>query len=103
MCDFVDTLYNASFFSTGRTTIGHGPMDINIQGPGVEAQHCYIENRSGVILLHPCGNLCAIDGLQVTQPIRLSQGKILLSREALDTDNLFGVFMTLFLGSLSCV
>ncbi|XP_019716782.1 pleckstrin homology-like domain family B member 1 isoform X2 [Hippocampus comes] len=61
----------------GRTTIGHGPMDINIQGPGVEAQHCYIENRSGVILLHPCGNLCAVDGLQVTQPIRLSQGCML--------------------------
>ncbi|XP_061537048.1 pleckstrin homology-like domain family B member 1 isoform X9 [Phycodurus eques] len=61
----------------GRTTVGHGPMDINIQSPGVEAQHCYIENRSGVIMLHPCGNLCAVDGLQVTQPIRLSQGCML--------------------------
>ncbi|XP_042342249.1 LOW QUALITY PROTEIN: pleckstrin homology-like domain family B member 1 [Plectropomus leopardus] len=61
----------------GRTTLGHGPMDINIQGPGVAAQHCYIENRSGVITLHPCGNLCAIDGRQVTQPVRLSQGCML--------------------------
>ncbi|XP_077467087.1 pleckstrin homology-like domain family B member 1 isoform X3 [Stigmatopora argus] len=61
----------------GRTTVGHGPMDINVQGPGVEAQHCYIENRSGVIMLHPCGNMCAVDGLQVTQPIRLSQGCML--------------------------
>ncbi|XP_076592142.1 pleckstrin homology-like domain family B member 1 isoform X2 [Chaetodon auriga] len=61
----------------GRTTLGHGPMDISIQGPGVAAQHCYIENRSGVITLHPCGNLCAIDGLQVTQPVRLSQGCML--------------------------
>ncbi|XP_059187407.1 pleckstrin homology-like domain family B member 1 [Centropristis striata] len=61
----------------GRTTLGHGPMDINIQGPGVAAQHCYIENRSGVITLHPCGNLCAIDGLQVAQPVRLSQGCML--------------------------
>ncbi|XP_070827266.1 pleckstrin homology-like domain family B member 1 isoform X2 [Chaetodon trifascialis] len=61
----------------GRTTLGHGPMDISIQGPGVAAQHCYIENRSGVIMLHPCGNLCAIDGLQVTQPVRLSQGCML--------------------------
>lgn len=50
-------------------------MDINIQGPGVAAQHCYIENRSGVITLHPCGNLCAVDGFQVTQPVRLSQGR----------------------------
>ncbi|XP_068561656.1 pleckstrin homology-like domain family B member 1 [Cebidichthys violaceus] len=61
----------------GRTTLGHGSMDVNIQGPGVEAQHCYIENRSGVIMLHPCGNLCAIDGLRVSQPVRLSQGCML--------------------------
>ncbi|KAM9853654.1 pleckstrin homology-like domain family B member 1 [Aulostomus maculatus] len=61
----------------GRTTLGHGPMNINIQGPGVAAQHCYIENRSGIITLHPCGNLCAVDGLQVTQPVRLSQGCML--------------------------
>ncbi|XP_067362453.1 pleckstrin homology-like domain family B member 1 isoform X6 [Channa argus] len=61
----------------GRTTVGYGPMDISIQGPGVAAQHCYIENRSGVITLHPCGNLCTVDGLQVTKPIRLSQGCML--------------------------
>ncbi|XP_072249211.1 pleckstrin homology-like domain family B member 1 isoform X2 [Leuresthes tenuis] len=61
----------------GRTTLGHGPMDINIQGPEVAAQHCYIENRSGVIILHPCGNLCAIDGVQVKQQTRLSQGCML--------------------------
>ncbi|KAG7479278.1 pleckstrin-likey-like domain family B member 1 isoform X4 [Solea senegalensis] len=61
----------------GRTTLGHGPVDINIQGAGVAAQHCYIENRSGVITLHHCGNPCAVDGLQVTQPLRLSQGCML--------------------------
>ncbi|XP_069577570.1 pleckstrin homology-like domain family B member 1 isoform X5 [Brachyistius frenatus] len=61
----------------GRTTLGHGPMDISIQGPGVAAQHCFIENRSGVITLHPCGNLCSVDGLQLKQPTRLSQGCML--------------------------
>ncbi|XP_062328496.1 pleckstrin homology-like domain family B member 1 isoform X2 [Osmerus eperlanus] len=61
----------------GRTTLGHGPMDISIQGPGLAAQHCYIENRGGLITLHPCGNTCAIDGLSVTQPTRLSQGCML--------------------------
>ncbi|CAL8359977.1 unnamed protein product [Merluccius merluccius] len=61
----------------GQTTLGHGPMDINLQGPGVAAQHCYIENRSGLITLHPCGNPCAVDGLPVTQPVRLSQGCML--------------------------
>ncbi|XP_060902001.1 pleckstrin homology-like domain family B member 1 isoform X6 [Labrus mixtus] len=61
----------------GPTTLGHGSMDISIQGPGVAAQHCYIENRSGIITLHPCGNLCSVDGLQVTKPVRLSQGCML--------------------------
>ncbi|XP_062416978.1 pleckstrin homology-like domain family B member 1 isoform X3 [Pungitius pungitius] len=61
----------------GRTTLGHGSMDISIQGPGVEAEHCYIDNRSKVITLHPCGNLCSVDGLQVSQPVRLSQGCML--------------------------
>ncbi|KAM8903858.1 LOW QUALITY PROTEIN: pleckstrin homology-like domain family B member 1 [Spinachia spinachia] len=61
----------------GRTTLGHGSTDISIQGPGVEAQHCYIDNRSKVITLHPCGNLCSVDGLQVSQPVRLSQGCML--------------------------
>ncbi|KAM9453620.1 pleckstrin homology-like domain family B member 1 isoform 7-T7 [Salvelinus alpinus] len=61
----------------GRTTLGHGAMDISIQGPGVAAQHCYIENRAGIITLHPCGNQCATDGLPVTKPVRLSQGCML--------------------------
>ncbi|KAL0973068.1 hypothetical protein UPYG_G00198470 [Umbra pygmaea] len=61
----------------GRTTLGHGAMDISIQGPGVAAQHCYIENHAGIITLHPCGNQCTIDGLPVTQPVRLSQGCML--------------------------
>ncbi|XP_023817018.1 pleckstrin homology-like domain family B member 1 isoform X6 [Oryzias latipes] len=61
----------------GCTTLGHGPVDINIQGPGVAPQHCFIENRGGVITLHPCGNLCSIDGLQIRQPSRLTQGCML--------------------------
>lgn len=65
---------------TGRTTLGHGPADIHIQGPGVAPNHCYIDNKCGVITLHPCGNPCAVDGLQVTQPVRLSQGRSHLSQ-----------------------
>ncbi|XDV32507.1 hypothetical protein PO909_003302, partial [Leuciscus waleckii] len=59
----------------GKTTLGHGAMDISIQGPGIAAQHCFIENRAGVITLHPCGNQCSMDGLLVAKPVRLSQGK----------------------------
>lgn len=58
----------------GKTTLGHGAVDINIQGHGIAAQHCFIENNAGIITLHPCGNQCAMDGLLVNKPVRLSQG-----------------------------
>ncbi|KAK6486178.1 pleckstrin homology-like domain family B member 2 isoform X1 [Huso huso] len=62
----------------GKTTIGREdaptPQDITIEGPGIEAQHCFIENRGGVITLDPCGNLCMLDGVPVTQPTQLTQG-----------------------------
>ncbi|XP_029106771.1 pleckstrin homology-like domain family B member 1 isoform X4 [Scleropages formosus] len=61
----------------GRTSLGSGNTDISIQGPGIAAQHCFIENRAAVITLHPCGNQCAIDGLPVTKPVQLSQGCML--------------------------
>ncbi|XP_077096914.1 pleckstrin homology-like domain family B member 1 isoform X19 [Siphateles boraxobius] len=61
----------------GKTTLGHGNTDINIQGPGVTAQHCYIENVWGAITLYPCGNQCSLDGLAVTKPVRLTQGCML--------------------------
>ncbi|XP_073695959.1 pleckstrin homology-like domain family B member 1 isoform X5 [Garra rufa] len=61
----------------GKTTLGHGNTDINIQGPGVTPQHCYIENVGGAITLYPCGNQCSMDGLAVTKPVRLTQGCML--------------------------
>ncbi|XP_051970201.1 pleckstrin homology-like domain family B member 1 isoform X3 [Xyrauchen texanus] len=61
----------------GKTTLGHGNTDINIQGPGVTAQHCYIENVGGAITLYPSGNQCSMDGLKVTKPARLTQGCML--------------------------
>ncbi|XP_062340970.1 pleckstrin homology-like domain family B member 1 isoform X9 [Osmerus eperlanus] len=61
----------------GRTTLGSGNTDIPLQGPGVAAQHCYIDNNAGNITLHPCGNQCSMDGLPVPKPVRLSQGCML--------------------------
>ncbi|XP_078538349.1 pleckstrin homology-like domain family B member 1 isoform X2 [Lissotriton helveticus] len=58
----------------GRTTIGNAVKDIILQGPGIAPEHCYIENHRGTLTLYPCGNACAIDGLPVRQPTRLSQG-----------------------------
>ncbi|KAM6238228.1 pleckstrin homology-like domain family B member 1 isoform 2-T2 [Porphyrio hochstetteri] len=58
----------------GRTTIGTAARDIVLQGPGLAAQHCYIENMQGTLTLHPCGNACAIDGVPLRRPTRLTQG-----------------------------
>ncbi|KAL0156611.1 hypothetical protein M9458_047857, partial [Cirrhinus mrigala] len=49
------------------------PQDITIEGPGIEAEHCRIENRGGVITLDPCGHLCSLDGVPVTRPTQLTQ------------------------------
>ncbi|XP_019903960.2 pleckstrin homology-like domain family B member 1 isoform X3 [Esox lucius] len=61
----------------GQTTLGSGNTDISLQGPGIAAQHCYIENRAGCITLNPCGNQCSVDGLPVSKPVHLSQGCML--------------------------
>ncbi|XP_051959094.1 pleckstrin homology-like domain family B member 1 isoform X2 [Xyrauchen texanus] len=61
----------------GKTTLGHRNTDITIQGPGITAQHCYIENAGGTITLYPCGNQCSMDSLAVTKPSRLTQGCML--------------------------
>ncbi|XP_034610718.1 pleckstrin homology-like domain family B member 1 isoform X16 [Trachemys scripta elegans] len=58
----------------GRTMIGSAAKDIVLQGAGLASEHCYIENVCGTLTLHPCGNACAVDGLQVKQPTRLTQG-----------------------------
>ncbi|XP_050953809.1 pleckstrin homology-like domain family B member 2 isoform X3 [Labeo rohita] len=62
----------------GVTRIGRDdapvPQDITIEGPGIEAEHCRIENRGGVITLDPCGHLCSLDGVPVTRPTQLTQG-----------------------------
>ncbi|XP_071654813.1 pleckstrin homology-like domain family B member 1 isoform X18 [Patagioenas fasciata] len=58
----------------GRTTIGTAARDIVLQGPGLQPQHCFIENVQGTLTLHPCGNACAIDGVPLRRPTRLTQG-----------------------------
>ncbi|XP_055370505.1 pleckstrin homology-like domain family B member 1 isoform X7 [Betta splendens] len=61
----------------GRTTLGSEGTDIPLQGPGIAARHCYVENHAGSITLYPCGNRCSVDGLPVTKPFRLTQGCML--------------------------
>ncbi|XP_056264503.1 pleckstrin homology-like domain family B member 1 isoform X2 [Pseudoliparis swirei] len=61
----------------GRTTLGSGRTDIPLQGQGIAAQHCYIDNQADGITLYPCGNQCSVDGLPITKPFRLTQGCML--------------------------
>ncbi|XP_044079744.1 pleckstrin homology-like domain family B member 1 isoform X3 [Siniperca chuatsi] len=61
----------------GRTTLGSEGTDIPLQGHGITAQHCYIENQAGSITLYPCGNQCSVDGLPITKPYCLTQGCML--------------------------
>ncbi|XP_053343594.1 pleckstrin homology-like domain family B member 2 isoform X3 [Clarias gariepinus] len=62
----------------GITRIGREdaavPQDITIQGPGIEPEHCVIENRGGIVTLDPCGHPCSLDGVPVTTPTQLTQG-----------------------------
>ncbi|XP_072567513.1 pleckstrin homology-like domain family B member 2 isoform X7 [Paramormyrops kingsleyae] len=62
----------------GVTRIGREdapiPQDITIEGPGIEAEHCLIKNKGGLITLDPCGNPCALDGIPVMKPTQLTQG-----------------------------
>ncbi|KAM6400359.1 pleckstrin homology-like domain family B member 1 [Rhynochetos jubatus] len=66
----------------GMTTIGTAARDIVLQGPGLEPQHCYIENAGGTLTLHPCGNACAVDGVPLRGPTRLTQGCTILLGQA---------------------
>ena len=65
------------------------PQDITIEGPGIEAEHCLIENRGGVITLDPCGHLCSLDGVPVIKPTQLTQGS-----PTADTAAIVLLFMT---------
>ncbi|KAL3886762.1 hypothetical protein ACJMK2_026735 [Sinanodonta woodiana] len=65
----------------GRTTFGTMdsplPSDVVLQGTGVEAEHCYIDNMDGVITLVPIAKLCSVDGVLIHSANRLAQGSMI--------------------------
>ena len=65
----------------GRTEIGTRDCevtpDIVIQGTGVEAEHCYIDNIHGILTFYPVATLCSVDGRMITEATRLAQGRTL--------------------------
>lgn len=63
---------------TGRISVGSSSSaDIFIYGTGVEEVHCWIENSNGVVVVYPNGENVPVqvDGLKVSHPTRLTQGK----------------------------
>uniref|UniRef100_T1JL92 FHA domain-containing protein n=1 Tax=Strigamia maritima TaxID=126957 RepID=T1JL92_STRMM len=64
--------------SEGRTYVGteYAPTtpDVVIQGTGVEAEHCFIENVNGIVTIHPKAEQTAVDGIRIDKPSRLVQG-----------------------------
>ena len=63
----------------GKTIMGAGGMgvipDIVVLGTGVDPEHCILNNDSGVVTLTPIAPMTVIDGLRITAPTRLTQGK----------------------------
>lgn len=67
----------------GRVTVGSGPgVDIPVQGTGVQPVHCHIENSSGVVTLYPLAEQISVDGIRISNPTRLAQGRIVSACQA---------------------
>ncbi|XP_029052239.1 pleckstrin homology-like domain family B member 1 isoform X1 [Osmia bicornis bicornis] len=62
----------------GKLTLGSSrDADIAVVGTGVESIHCAIENKNGVVTLHPINGNTAVDGVPINSPVRLAQGCML--------------------------
>lgn len=60
---------------TGRVVLGSGNnVDILVEGTGVEASHCLIDNKCDSVTLIPISESITIDGQHVASPTQLSQG-----------------------------
>ncbi|XP_072284062.1 stAR-related lipid transfer protein 9 [Pyxicephalus adspersus] len=63
----------------GTTIIGKGDHDIVLQSESIERDHCVIENNFGVVELRPVpGAQCTVNGQEVTDVCRLSQGAVIV-------------------------
>ncbi|XP_067938390.1 kinesin-like protein KIF16B [Watersipora subatra] len=67
----------------GTTTVGKEcasrKCDIALHGPGIAAEHCIIKHSDGSVCLYPRSHAsCAINGSDITEPTRLTQGDVIL-------------------------
>ncbi|XP_069117380.1 kinesin-like protein KIF16B isoform X2 [Argopecten irradians] len=67
----------------GSTIVGRPDSeempDIEIAGIDVEENHCEIVHKNGEVTLYPLqGAMCSINGTAVTEPVKLTQGAVIL-------------------------
>ncbi|XP_033734279.1 kinesin-like protein KIF16B isoform X1 [Pecten maximus] len=67
----------------GSTIVGRPDSeempDIEIAGIDVEENHCEIVHQNGEVTLYPMqGAMCSINGTVVTEPVKLTQGAVIL-------------------------
>ena len=63
----------------GKTLIGGTDaaivQDIALTGEGIETEHCEIVNADNGVVLYPTeGSMCMVNGLEISEPVRLTQG-----------------------------
>ncbi|XP_063174368.1 stAR-related lipid transfer protein 9 [Candoia aspera] len=71
----------------GTTKIGRSDsnqeQDIVLQGQWIERDHCIVDNRHGIVTLRPLqGAHCVVNGHEVTDSVRLSQGALVVLGKA---------------------
>ncbi|XP_053141856.1 stAR-related lipid transfer protein 9 isoform X2 [Hemicordylus capensis] len=71
----------------GSTKIGRSDskqeQDIVLQGQWIERDHCVIDNQHGIVTLRPLqGARCIVNGYEVTDTFRLSQGALVVLGKA---------------------
>ncbi|XP_075700791.1 stAR-related lipid transfer protein 9 [Rhinoderma darwinii] len=77
--DILSTGVVIYYLREGTTNIGSDDQDIVLQGENIQQEHCVIENKLGVVELRPfLEALCTVNGQEVKDVFRLSQGAIII-------------------------
>ncbi|XP_014777436.1 uncharacterized protein LOC106874278 isoform X1 [Octopus bimaculoides] len=77
--DILNTGIVLYYLKEGKTLIGSDladrEQDIVLTGQDIQPEHCFIQFVDGTVILYPRHNApCAINGIEVTQPTKLTQG-----------------------------
>ncbi|XP_069807137.1 stAR-related lipid transfer protein 9 isoform X2 [Dendropsophus ebraccatus] len=77
--DILSTGVVIYYLKEGTTNVGSGDHDIVLQGENIQQDHCVIQNKFGVVELRSSpGAPCSVNGQEVEDVCRLSQGAIIV-------------------------